>query len=90
MKGSLVKRRDHYIDFLRGIAVISVVLIHTCFWSGASYVPEIVQTFSLAIDVPLFFFLLGWASTYVDSFEKSIYSLMNVYKNMLCSSHSFL
>ena len=73
-------KRDNYIDFLRGIAALSVVFIHTCFWSGYSYTPELMQTLSLAIDVPFFFFLSGWSSAYVDSFERSIRSLLNIYK----------
>ena len=33
--------RNNYIDVLKGIAIISVVLIHTSFHSGNSYVPKI-------------------------------------------------
>lgn len=75
--------RDNYIDFLRGIAAVWIIFIHTCFWSGGSYVPELMQTFSLAVDVPFFFFLSGWASTYVCSFRKSILSLLGIYKKYI-------
>lgn len=27
--------RNNYIDFLRGIAAINIVAIHTAFWGGA-------------------------------------------------------
>lgn len=80
MKSVPTTKRNNYIDFLRGIAAVAIVLIHTCFWSGYYYVPELMQTLSLAIDVPFFFFLAGWSSTYANSFEKSIRSLLNVYK----------
>mgnify|MGYP001393330894 CR=1 FL=1 len=29
--------RNNYIDFLRGIASIGIIAIHTAFWSGQSY-----------------------------------------------------
>lgn len=80
MNAAQLPGRNNYIDCLRGIAAISIVFIHTCFWSGESYVPEFMQSLSLAIDVPFFFFLSGWASTYVNSFEKNIVSLLGTYK----------
>ena len=78
MNAAQLPGRNNYIDCLRGIAAISIVFIHTCFWSGESYVPEFMQSLSLAIDVPFFFFLSGWASTYVNSFEKNIVSLLGI------------
>ena len=56
--------RDEALDILRGICVISIVLIHTTFWSGGSYVPQAVQSLSLLIDVPAFFFIAGMALAY--------------------------
>jgi fucose 4-O-acetylase-like acetyltransferase len=47
--------RDSFIDNARGVAVLSIIFIHTVFWSGYSYVPEWVRTISLFVDVPLFF-----------------------------------
>lgn len=32
--------RNNYIDFLRGIAAIGIIAIHTAFWGGQSYTPE--------------------------------------------------
>jgi surface polysaccharide O-acyltransferase-like enzyme len=52
-------KRDYSIDFFKGITAISIIFIHTVWWSGQSYVPNIVAQFSLLIDVPLFFFLSG-------------------------------
>jgi hypothetical protein len=48
-----------YLDFCKGILVISVIFIHVTFWSGSSYVPGWIRNASLLIDVPLFFFLSG-------------------------------
>ena len=64
-----MKERDYSIDFFKGISVLSMVFIHTVWWTGESYVPNIVAQFSLLIDVPLFFFLSGSSATF--SFKKS-------------------
>lgn len=53
------RERDYYLDFVKGILVISVVLIHTAFCSGTSYVPSFMREIVLALDVPLFFFITG-------------------------------
>ena len=53
--GNKKKNRNYYIDNIRGLATISVVFIHTVFWSGSSYVPEYMRNLSLLIDVPIFF-----------------------------------
>lgn len=52
-------KRDCYIDFIRGLAALSVVYIHTCFWSGQSYIPEWWSNTALLFDVPVFFLLAG-------------------------------
>lgn len=59
--------RNNYIDLLRGIAALSVIAIHTAFWSGESYTPMWFRNLTLFIDVPLFFYLSGWASGYGKS-----------------------
>ncbi|MEO7862860.1 MAG: hypothetical protein ABIU05_20970, partial [Nitrospirales bacterium] len=53
--------RDSFIDLARGICVLSIVFIHTVFWSGSGYVPTYVASLSLLIDIPAFFFLSGMA-----------------------------
>ncbi len=67
------KKRCYYLDAVRGIAVLSIIYIHTVFFSGSSYVPDIVRHMSLLIDVPLFFFLAGWGFAYSNSFKKAIH-----------------
>ena len=52
-------KRDYSIDLFRGLACISIVFIHTVWWSGVSYVPEYISQISLLFDVPVFFFLAG-------------------------------
>lgn len=56
--------RNEYIDYLRGIAALSIIVIHTSFWYGQSYTPEWFQNLSLFVDVPFFFYLSGWGSSY--------------------------
>ena len=63
-----VIKRDYSIDFFRGIAVLSIILIHTAFWSGTVYVPYWFENITLLIDVPVFFFLAGESAFY--SFKK--------------------
>lgn len=72
--------RNNYIDFLRGWAAVNIIFIHTCFWSGESYVPEMIKSISLSLDVPFFFFLSGWSGSYAHSFQKSLRSILKIYK----------
>lgn len=72
--------RDYYLDFLRGLAVINVIIIHTAFKSGASYVPTFIQSITLLLDVPFFFFLAGWSYAYVRSSIKNMKGLIKLQK----------
>lgn len=75
--------RDNYLDFCRGFAAINIIIIHTAFWSGGSYVPTIIQSLTLLLDVPFFFFLAGWGRTYSPSLNKTIKSLLDIYKKFV-------
>lgn len=68
-QNKITKPRDYSIDFFKGITVISILLIHTVWWSGSDYVPNFARQLSLLIDVPLFFFLSGCSATF--SFKKA-------------------
>ena len=70
------KNRNNYIDILKCIAIISVVFIHTAFSSGENYVPRWFANFTLLFEVPMFFFLAGWSSSYSKSVKSYIKSLM--------------
>ena len=54
-----MKKHIVELDIIRGLCVISIVMIHSTFWSGGAYVPNFVQSLSLLIDVPAFFFIAG-------------------------------
>ncbi|MFC3868365.1 acyltransferase family protein [Helicobacter equorum] len=70
--------RNLEIDILRGICVISIIMIHTTFWSGGAYVPWPVQSLSLLIDVPAFFFIAGASIAYTQKIQpiKVIYKMI--------------
>lgn len=71
--------RDRSLDFFRGIAALNIIIIHTFFWSGEKYIPQIVQSFVLLIDVPFFLFLAGWSFVYCKSINRNIYHLFLIW-----------
>ena len=78
-----MKKRDNLIDIFRGIAVLSIIIIHTTFWSGSTYVPLAIQSLSLLIDVPLFMFISGMTFNFTNSVMKNIKGLFNIWKKYL-------
>ena len=72
------KERNYYIDFLRGLAAICVVLIHTAFHSGEEYIPEIARNMTLLFEVPMFMFLAGWSFSYVKNTKKYAKGLISL------------
>lgn len=74
------KGRDNSLDLLRGLAALNIIFIHTTFWSGEAYVPQKVESLSLIVDVPFFFFLSGWGAGYARSLKKSLLSLVDMYE----------
>ncbi|MCW4451785.1 acyltransferase [Kaistella sp. BT6-1-3] len=69
-------KRDLYIDFAKGFATLSIIFIHTVFWSGQFYVPTEIRVLSLLIDVPLFYALSGLTSG--GNVEKTLYRLLKL------------
>ena len=69
-------KRDLYIDFAKGLATISIIFIHTAFWSGQFYIPTEVRVFSLVFDVALFYALSGITSG--NNIEKTLYRLLKL------------
>lgn len=68
--------RDLYIDFAKGLATLSIIFIHTAFWSGQFYIPTEVRVFSLVFDVALFYALSGITSG--NNIEKTLYRLLKL------------
>ncbi|WP_027387410.1 acyltransferase family protein [Chryseobacterium gregarium] len=69
-------KRDLYIDFAKGVATLSIIFIHTAFWSGQFYIPAEVRVFSLVFDVALFYALSGITSG--PNIEKTFYRLLKL------------
>mgnify|MGYP003584400985 CR=1 FL=1 len=68
--------RDLYIDFAKGLATLSIIFIHTAFWSGQFYIAPEVRVFSLVFDVALFYALSGITSG--SNIEKTFYRLLKL------------
>ncbi len=71
---SIQKQRNYILDIVKGFAIINIVFIHTVWWSGQVYMQsDLIRQLSLFIDVPLFFFLSGWAtSLHEQSFKTTL------------------
>lgn len=69
-------KRDLYIDFAKGIATLSIIFIHTAFWSGQYYIPTEIRVLSLVFDVPIFFILSGITSG--NDIQKTLYRLLKL------------
>ncbi|MGI6484238.1 MAG: acyltransferase family protein [Candidatus Dojkabacteria bacterium] len=66
------KERNYNVDFLRGIAALCIILIHTAWWLGESYTPLAFRNLCLFIDVPVFIYLAGYSFNYSGSIIKNI------------------
>ena len=75
-----MKKRVNSIDFFRGIAALSVIMIHTVFHSGNSYVPANIQGWFLLIDIPIFIYLSGLLFAYNESSRKKLIEIGNLIK----------
>ena len=78
-----LRKRNNNIDFLRGIAALCIVIIHTAFWSGESYLPKWFINLTLFVDVPVFIFISGLTYQYNSSILKSIKGIINIWKKWL-------
>lgn len=86
-------KRDASIDFWRGMSCLSVLLIHTVFHSGNSYVPIDVACCFLFFDVPVFMALAGMTFSYSESITKKIKEILNIIKKwiiFICISYIIL
>ena len=76
MDTTVTNDRNSYIDLCRAIAVLDVLAGHTAFWVMFWETPNIVKSMTLLFEVPVFFFLSGWAySLRYPDVKKSIYGL---------------
>ena len=52
--------RDRYVDLFKGGLILWIVHLHTVFFSGDDYIPDLVRQVSCLVDVPAFFFVSGY------------------------------
>jgi peptidoglycan/LPS O-acetylase OafA/YrhL len=52
--------RDVYVDLVRGLLLLSVIHIHTVYWSLAKFIPDGVRHAAYLVDIPIFFFISGY------------------------------
>jgi len=78
-----MKKRNYNIDFLRGVATLCIIIIHTAFWSGEAYLPPWFSNLTLLVDVPAFMYISGISFSYVKSFMKNIKGLLIQWKKWL-------
>ena len=77
------KKRNNIIDFLRGCACICIVLIHTAWWSGETYLPKWFSSLFLFLDVPLFMFISGITYNYIESVGKNIKGILKLWNKWI-------
>lgn len=68
-----VKLRNDYIDFIRGIAILLVILGHTISGSSKNFSNSIIHQIIWTIQMPLFFVISGFLTSYlkeIDTVEK--------------------
>lgn len=77
--------RNNTLDFLRGLAIFNIIIIHTLWWSGESYISNpIFRELSLLFEVPLFFYLSGFtAQLQRFHFKKFGLRFLKLYGNYL-------
>ena len=83
MQKKETKKRNYNIDFLRGVATLCIILIHTAWWSGTGYMPTWFSNLTLLIDVPVFMFIAGISFNYVNSIIKNLKGLLVQWKKWL-------
>lgn len=77
------KERNYNIDFLRGIATLWIIVIHTAWWSGTGYLPSWFSNLILIMDVPVFIFISGISFNYVNSIIKNLSGIVVQWKKWL-------
>ena len=78
-----MEKRVSSIDFFRGIAALSVIMIHTVFHSGNSYVPANVSGCFLLIDIPIFLYLTRLLYAYKESPKKKLLDIWKLLKKWI-------
>jgi hypothetical protein len=86
---NIATERDGFIDFFKGLLILWVIHIHTVFWSGREYIPQIIRETSLLVDVATFFFISGYLTklaNFSSFLKKSTRQFINLYSNYVVLS----
>ena len=78
-----MEKRNYNLDFLRGIATLFIILIHTTFCSGETYLPAWFKNLSLFIDVPVFMFISGMSFNFIKSITKNLKGILGQWKKWI-------
>ena len=91
--GKVQTGRDPFVDWFKGIMILSVIHIHTVYWSGFGYVPAGVREAALLVDVPIFFFISGYVTRPAAFFPcllKTVQQFLRLYFHYLVISFLLL
>lgn len=72
--------RNYALDFFKGLLAIHVIMIHTVFHSGNSYVPQTISGWVLCLDIPIFVLISGILYSYHESPQKKIKEIFDILK----------
>ena len=78
--------RDTYFDAFKGMMILSVINIHTVYWSLKPYTPDIARQLAYFVDIPIFFFISGYFArhtTFLESARQALHQLGRLYLRYL-------
>jgi len=78
----VITERSTYIDFFRGVMMLSVIHIHTLYWSLSKFTPDSLRHAAYLIDIPIFFFISGFlfkAETFPASIRSALKQFLRLY-----------
>lgn len=84
-----MKKRDSYIDVVKGLMMVSVINIHTVYWSLAKHTPDIMRQLAYFIDIPIFFFISGYLlllSGFIETSKKFLLQFIRLYSHYVIVS----
>ena len=79
-------RRDLYFDVFKGVMILSVINIHTVYWSLKAHTPDLFRELAYFVDIPIFFFISGYFSryaTFTESLSQALGQLVRLYRGYL-------
>lgn len=74
--------RNSYIDFFRGLMMVSVIHIHTIYWSLANFTPDSLRHAAYLFDIPIFVFISGYLfknPTFVQTTRTAVRQFLRLY-----------